>query len=77
MLPAAPFRTWLLNRVQEYSIGNVAATLGITQRRVRTIIDGYYIHDGRRYEVKNLTLTFVDRSLVAFGDHLNDLYPDE
>lgn len=76
VVPAQPFRMWLANRVQEYSVSNVAATLGISQRRVRTIIDGYYWQRGKKYPVKNLTLDFVDNALVAFGDHLMDLYPD-
>lgn len=75
-LPVEPFRAWLEYQVGANSIGGVARNTGVTARRIKTLLDGYYYKKGKRYEVKRVQLSVVDTWMTSFGEHYQTLYPE-
>ncbi len=76
-LNAIEFRIWLQNRVQEISIGNVAASIGVSSRRIHSLISGQYYSSTaqKTYLIVNVHLSTVDRYAQALGYHWEDIYP--
>lgn len=75
-LPAAPFRAWLERQVTMYGIANVAATIGVSQKRISTIISGRYRSAGEWYQYNFVQLGTVDTYMIRMGDHPSQIYPD-
>jgi hypothetical protein len=70
LLPAEPFRRWLLERLPQYeSYIAMARSMGIAER----IVFRLFYQDG-----KHVSLDTVDRALIYEGStSLAQLYPDE
>ncbi len=81
-LPVEPFRHWLNQVVMENSIMGVARNVGISDRRVSTFVSGHYFKrvpsgELKRYEIKHVRLSVVDRFCTSFGIHVSTIYhPD-
>lgn len=77
-VPAKPFREWIIDNEEKTHgfVGKLSEKMGIDSRRFRTIKYGYYIHQGKKYPVKNIDVDFVERALHAEGMILSDVYPD-
>lgn len=66
LLPAEPFYEWLDGRRE--TAGEIAKIAGVSARRLNAVLTG---------ENKRISLDTVDRCLLAFGEHIDDLYPYE
>jgi len=77
-LDALPFRVWLEQRVKEIGLGNVAAAIGVSSRRVSTIIEGreYNSKMQKSYRINYVQLQTVDAFAVALGYTWADIYPE-
>jgi hypothetical protein len=67
-LPVQPFRTWLQNKVQEIGVAAVAASASTNDRTIRTFLSGYYWKDGKKYEVKHVRQSTVEKFMDAFAE---------
>jgi hypothetical protein len=72
-----PLRAWLEESLEVYGTKvALAAALGIHEDRLRHIMRGYSLKNGKRYQHKRYTLEFVDRILIHEGStSVAELWP--
>lgn len=67
-VPAEAFIEWLKVKLdQRGSIKELSKVTGISDRRLRTLFAGSYSQKGKTYEIKNLSIDFVDDALIKEG----------
>jgi hypothetical protein len=78
-VPLGPFMAWVRATFDiENHLPEVADTLKISERRLRTLNAGYEWKNGKKYVIENISVDVVDRALLAYGGttFLWDLYPE-
>jgi|tagenome__1003787_1003787.scaffolds.fasta_scaffold20670673_2 hypothetical protein len=74
----APFVEWITKRLVAYeSLEQLAEMCQVNPRQLRTYRAGHYFKRGKRYQIKQVKISFVDRCLINEGwNDLWELYPE-
>jgi hypothetical protein len=78
-LPSQPVVDLIHQELEKgHSLTGIADRIGVDARRLRTLMAGYEIKNGKKSQYKSVTLSFADKVLVALdaSESLEDLYPD-
>jgi DNA-binding protein HU-beta len=78
LLPIQPFADWVWQKVMECGVTGVASAVGVDVELVRRMAQGMYADkDGYWRHQRYVRMTVVDEWLMAFGQHIDELYPTE